>query len=140
MRMRTFQEEEIDALVKAKMGGQSYNEIRAGLREEGMSEEDMRVLIRQVDARVLKEATQGKARQSSRTLYVTAWAIALAGLGLTLAYRRGMIPVELPALLLYSPFFLGIVLMFYAKRMQGKPRTEKKQEGTGAIRRQRPFK
>ena len=48
--------------------------------------------------------------------------------------------MQLPSLLLYSPFFLGIILMFFAKRNQGKARPEKRKEGTGAIRRQRPFK
>jgi hypothetical protein len=39
----------------------------------------------------------------------------------------------------YAPFIAGILLMFYGRMMQRR-QPEKKKEGTGAIRRKRPFK
>ena len=113
-------ENRIEELAREKMAGKSYSTIREELSESGMTAEEISHLIRQVDERVLSEtAIQGNPNRAQQW-YRFGLILAVIGLILSIAYNAGIILENLPALLIYSPFFAGILLMIYGRFQQRK--------------------
>jgi hypothetical protein len=137
--MSTSNESRIEELVREKLEGKSYSTIREGLAESGMSEGEISSLIRQVDERVLSETVKQGDRDQAQQWYRTGLILAVIGLILSISYNAGIILENLPALLIYFPFFAGILVMFYG-RSQRKKQSAPTDNGTGTIRRKRPYK
>ena len=137
--MSTDHDSRIEELVKQKMEGKSYSTIREELAEAGMPEEEIKRLIRQVDERVLSETMQDGTKEKVRLWYRIGLIVAIAGLVLSIAYNAGLALRGLPALVAYSPFLVGIVVMIYARALQRK-QSDPPDTGTGAIRKRRPYK
>ena len=137
--MSTGNESRIEELVREKMGGKSYSSIRNELAELGMSEVEIKDLIRQVDERVLSETMKQGDPNRAQQWYRFGLILAVIGLILTIAYNAGIILENMPALLIYSPFIAGILVMFYGRFLQRK-RSAPSESGTGAIRSRRPYK
>jgi len=137
--MSTGSESRIEELVREKMEGKSYATIREELSESGISAEEISKLIRQVDEQVLSETMKqgdpNRAQQWSRFGLI----LAVIGLILSIAYNAGIILAYLPALLIYTPFFAGILGMFYGRFLR-KKQSASTDNGTGAIRKKRPYK
>jgi hypothetical protein len=137
--MVEINKERIEELARQKLEGKSYSEIRAELLKSGMPDGEVSHLIRQVDEKVL-EAAAGEGRVDRvRQWNRTGLFLAVTGLIISIAYNAGMILENLPALAVYSPFFAGILVMFYARMVQRKP-PGKQDHGPGPIRKRRPFK
>jgi hypothetical protein len=129
----------IEELAQEKLGGRSYGEIRAELKESGMSPDEISALIRQVDEKVLAAAVSEAQPDKGRMWYRIGLFLALVGLALSIAFNAGLLLQRLPPLAVYTPFLAGILLMFYGKLLQKrKPDTE--QKGPGPIRKKRPYK
>ncbi len=137
--MSTIPERRIEKLAREKMDGKSYSSIREELSESGMSAEEISTLIRQVDEKVLSEITQQGARKRAQQWYRSGLILAVTGLILSIAYNTGIIFKNLPALVLYSPFFAGILVMIYGRAIQRK-QSAPSDKGPGAIRKRRPYK
>ena len=137
--MVTGDKSRIETLVQEKMDGKSYSTIRDELKEAGMGEDEISTLIRQVDERVLSETVKQEGREKVRTWYRMGLIIALVGLILSVAYNAGMLLRSIPAWLAYSPFFAGIVLMIYSRTLQRR-QADPPDDGSGPIRKRRPFK
>ena len=137
--MSTGSESRIEELAREKMEGKSYSSIRNELSESGMSEMEVKDLIRQVDERVLSETMKQGDPNRAQQWYRFGLLLAVIGLILTIAYNTGIILENMPALLIYSPFIAGILVMFYGRFLQRK-RSTPSDPGTGAIRRKRPYK
>lgn len=137
--MGTGNDDRIDALVGEKMAGKSYSTIRKELSVQGMSDEEISSLIRQVDERVLNEIVKQGGRQKIQQWYRTGLALAIAGLILSIAYNAGIVLERFPAWLAYTPFLCGIVLMIYARVLQRK-RSGPTDDNIGPIRKRRPYK
>jgi hypothetical protein len=137
--MKEVSKDKIEELSWQKLEGKSYSEIRAELGASGMSAEEISKTIRQVDELVLKAETEmkqlGKARQWHRSGLV----LAVVGLLISIGYNANYILTSFPAWLVYAPFFIGILLMFYG-RMQQRKQPEIYTKGPGRIRRKRPYK
>lgn len=131
--------ERMEKLVRQKLEGKSYTEIRAELKESGMSSEEIATLIREVDEKVLQEAVKEGIPDKSVQWHRAGLVLAVLGLLITIAFNVGIILKSFPQVVVYAPFIAGILLMFYGRMMQRR-QPEKKKEGTGAIRRKRPFK
>jgi hypothetical protein len=131
--------ERIEELVRQKLEGKSYGEIRESLRQEGLNEEEIRTLIRQADEKVLEEVEQGVGPDRGRQFYRLGLFLAVTGLLLSVVYNAGWLFGGRPAWLVYSPFLAGIALMFYGKSIRRRP-SRKKEEKPGRIRRKRPYK
>ena len=129
----------IESLAKQKMDGKSYSAIREELAASGMSDEEIRKLIRQVDERVLNKTVQDSAKEKVQLWYRIGLIVAIGGLVLSIAYNAGLVLRSFPAWLAYSPFLAGIVLMIYARALQRK-QSGPQDTGTGAIRKRRPYK
>ena len=129
----------LEDLVRDKLEGKSYSVIRQELRDSGMEEEDIGRLIRQVDERVLQETVEEGRRQRTPQWYRLGLALALGGLLLTIAYKAGIVFPRVPALLIYSPFLAGVIMMSYGK-MAEKKTSDPKPRKPGAIRKTRPYK
>ena len=129
----------IEELVREKLEGKSYSKIREELKEAGMAAEEISQLIRQVDERVLKETVEQGKGQRTQQWYRWGLVLAVAGLILSIAYNAGMILTHLPAIVVYSPFIAGILLMFYGRIMQRK-RSDPTPRDPGPIRKKRPYK
>jgi hypothetical protein len=133
------QEKRIEELAREKLEGKSYSEIRAALKESGMPQEEMNLLIRQVDEKVLEGAiTEGKP-DKAKQWYRGGMILAVAGLVLSIAFNMGLMMRNLPPLAVYAPFIAGILVMFYA-RMQQRRRPNKEKKGPSPIRNKRPYK
>jgi len=137
--MTAGEDSRIEKLVGEKMGGKSYSTIRGELTEAGMSDEEIRTLLRQVDERVLSETVKQGGRIKTRQYYRAGLFLALIGLVLSIAYNAGILLRGLPAWLAYSPFFAGIVIMIYARALQRK-QSVPPDDGSGPIRKRRPYK
>lgn len=137
--MSESEENRIEELVREKMEGKSYSSIREELSESGMSDEEIRKLIRKVDERVLSETLSQASPDRTQQWYRIGLVLAVIGLILTIAYNMGLIFKSLPAMLIYSPFLAGILVMLYARALQRK-KPAPSDNGTGAIRRKRPYK
>jgi len=132
-------ESRIEELVRKKMAGTSYSTIRNELSRSGLSAKEINSLIRQVDEKVLEEATNQGGLEKGKQWYRFGLVLAVAGLALYIAYRAGIIFNSLPAWLIYSPFFAGILVMLYGRsilRKRGAPDLK----DPGAIRKRRPYK
>ena len=129
----------IETLVREKLGGKSYSTIRDELKEAGMSDEEITVLLRQVDEKVLNETVKQGGRMKIRQWYRIGLFLALTGLILTVAYNAGMLLRSIPAWLAYSPFFAGIVVMIYSRTLQRR-QSDPPDDGSGPIRKRRPYK
>ena len=137
--MGTGDNNRIETLVREKMGGKSYSTIRKELADGGMIEEEINSLIRKVDERVLSETVKQGGRQKVQQWYRGGLILALMGLILTIAYNAGILWKGLPAWLAYSPFFAGIIIMVYARTLQRRQAVPP-DDGTGPIRKRRPYK
>jgi len=137
--MSTGSQSRIEELAREKMEGKSYSSIRNELAESGMNDGEISSLLRQVDERVLGETVKQGDRDRAQQWYRTGLILAVIGLILSIAYNAGIILAYLPAILIYSPFFAGILVMFYGRSLR-KKQSASTENGTGAIRRKRPFK
>jgi hypothetical protein len=129
----------IEELAREKMEGKSYSTIREELSESGMTDTEISNLIRQVDERVLSQTIKQASPNRAQQWYRFGLILAVIGLILTIAYNAGIILKNLPALVIYSPFFAGILVMAYG-RYQPKKQSAPPDTGTGAIRKRRPYK
>lgn len=137
--MEKDQERIIDELAGEKLEGKSYSEIRSELMESGMSADEISKIIRQVDEKVLAEATSGAMPDKAKQIYRGGLILAVIGLALSIAFNAGLILRSFKPLAVYAPFLAGILLMFYARLLQRrKPEDEPK--GPGPIRKKRPYK
>ncbi|RLD71659.1 MAG: hypothetical protein DRI98_04490, partial [Bacteroidetes bacterium] len=129
----------IEELAREKMEGKSYSTIRDELSESGMTDSEITNLIRQVDERVLSQTIKQASPDRAQQWYRSGLVLAVIGLILTIAFNAGIILKNLPAMVIYSPFIAGILVMAYG-RYQQKKQSAPSETGTGAIRRKRPYK
>jgi hypothetical protein len=132
-------ENRIEGLAREKMAGKSYSTIREELSESGMTAEEISHLIQRVDELVLSDTIKQGDPDRAQQWYRFGLILAVTGLILSIAYNAGIILENLPAILIYSPFFAGILVMVYGRFLQRKQSTPE-DSGTGAIRRRRPYK
>ena len=137
--MSKVTESKIEELAREKMEGKSYSTIRDELSESGMADSEITNLIRQVDERVLCQTLKQASPDRAQQWYRSGLVLAVIGLILTIAFNAGIILKNLPAMVIYSPFFAGILVMAYG-RYQQKKQSAPSETGTGAIRRKRPYK
>jgi len=137
--MFTEEESRIDRLVREKLEGKSYSTIREELSEAGMSDEEISKLIRKVDEQVLNEIVRHGGRQKFQQWYRAGLYLALTGLLISIAYNAGILLSTLPAWIAYSPFLVGIIVMIYARTLQRR-QSVPPDDGTGPIRKRRPYK
>lgn len=137
--MRELSKEEIEQLSRQKLEGKSYSELRADLANSGLSTEEVSKRIRQVDEIVLKAETEQKHSAKARQWHRIGMVLAVCGLLISIAFNVGFILTGFPPWLVYSPFFAGILLMFYGRKQQRK-QPELYKKGPGRIRSKRPYK
>ena len=137
--MEKLSENILDELVQQKLEGESYTRIRARLAEKGLSGEEIRTTIREVDERVLRAEIERGRREKAKSWYWIGLALAITGLLLTIGFNAGWIFQGTPKWILYGPFFAGILLMYYGRRLQQK-QLDPFNRGPGRIRKKRPYK
>lgn len=137
--MNKLTESTIEELVLQKLEGKSYSDIRVQLKESGLSEEAVTHAIKEIDKRVLQAEIEQGHRDQSRSWSRIGLILSIVGLLLSIGFNAKFILKEIPRLLVYSPFFAGILLMIYGRMLQRKtPDPFKK--GPGRIRSKRPYK
>lgn len=132
-------DQRLEELAQQKLGGKSYSLIREDLAKSGMKKEKISRLIRQVDERVLKETLDQVKRQRTKQWHLWGMILAVAGLLLTILYKAGLLFTQLPALLVYTPFLTGVLLMFYGRMLQRRA-LDQSPKGPSPIRKKRPYK
>ena len=132
-------ESNIEELIEQKLNGVSYTRIRSQLAEQGLSDEEIKSIIREVDERVLRAEIEGGARERARSWYRIGLVIAVVGLLLTIGINAGWMLKGTPRWIIYGPFFVGILLMYYGRRLQQK-QSDPFDKGPGRIRKKRPYK
>lgn len=137
--MNPLPEETIDELVQQKLEGESYSVIRARLTDMGFSKDEIKAIILKVDDRVLQTEVELGRKRKFRSWYIAGLVLAVAGLLLSAGSNAGLILIATPRWLVYSPFFAGILMMFYG-RMQQRKQIDNAVTRTDRIRRKRPFK
>ena len=137
--MSHVSESKIEELAQEKIEGKSYSTIREELSESGMADSEISSLIRKVDELVLSQTVKQASPDRAQQWYRSGLVVAVIGLILSIAFNAGIVLKNLPAMVIYSPFFAGILLMAYG-RYQQKKQSAPSDTGTGAIRRKRPYK
>lgn len=137
--MQSNPDHRLEELARQKLEGKSYSRIREELAASGMNREEISRLIRQVDEKVLKENLEQGKRQRVKQWRRWGMLLAVAGLLLTIAYKAGVLFTRLPALLVYTPFVAGIVLLLYGRMLERKA-LDSGPRGPGPIRKKRPYK
>ena len=137
--MSKVTESKIEELAREKMEGKSYSTIRDELSESGMADSEITNLIRQVDERVLSQTLKQASPDRAQQWYRSGLVLAVIGLILSITFNAGIVLKNIPAMVIYSPFFAGILVMAYG-RYQQKKQSAPSETGTGAIRRKRPYK
>ena len=118
--MEKLPEREIEKYAQQKLEGRSYSEIRTQLRESGLSDAEVREAIQLIDEKVLQSESGRESQKQARRVYWAGLALAVVGLLISIAYNAGVFLTGWNRLIVYAPFFIGIVLMFYARRLQRK--------------------
>ena len=137
--MNKLTENALEELVLQKLEGKSYSVIRAQLSESGLSEEAVAHALKKIDKKVLQAEIKQGHREQSRSWNRIGLILSIVGLLLTIGSATGIILKGIPRMVVYSPFFAGILLMAYGKMLQRKtPDPFKK--GPGRIRSKRPYK
>ena len=129
----------IEEMVRQKLEGESYSRIRSGLSNKGFNEEEIRSAIREIDERVLRAEIEKGSRERSKSWYRIGIAVAVTGLIFTIGSNAGWILIGIPRWVIYTPFFVGIILMYYGRRLQQRP-SDPFKKGVGRIREKRPYK
>jgi len=129
----------IEEFAQLKLDGESYSEIRSRLVKSGISEEELKSVMKRIDEMVLRAETGQGNIERSRQWYRAGIIIAVSGLIIVIGYNAGFILTKLSRLLVYSPFFTGIVLMFYGRMLQRRKK-DAIEKGPGRIRSKRPYK
>ncbi len=137
--MDKLPESTIEELARQKLEGRSYTEIRAHLAESGLSEDEVSEVIKLIDEKVLKSEIEQGYRDRSRSWNRIGLILAIVGLLLTIGSNAGIILKGVPRLLVYGPFFAGILLMIYGRMLQRK-QSDPFEKGPGRIRSKRPYK
>ncbi|MEN8226564.1 MAG: hypothetical protein ABFS38_00310 [Bacteroidota bacterium] len=137
--MEKLSESIIEELVQQKLEGESYSRIRSGLAEQGFTDEEIRSSIRKIDERVLRAEIEQGSRNRAKSWYRIGLALAVAGLILTIGSNAGWMLKGIPGWVIYSPFFAGILIMYYGKRLQIK-QSNPFEKGADRIRKKRPYK
>jgi hypothetical protein len=132
-------EEQIEELIRQKLEGTSYSEIRVKLAEQGLSLEEIRSVIRRMDEKVLQAEVEGGSRLRARSWYRIGLGIAVIGLLLTVGNNSGVLLEDLPRWLVYAPFFIGILMMFYGRMLQRR-QSDPLNQKFSKIRSKRPYK
>jgi len=129
----------IEELVQQKLEGKSYTEIRSELTRNGLSKEEISRKIREVDEKVLAVESGQNYLDRTRQWYRAGLILAVTGLIISIAFNAGVFLNNLPAMAVYSPFILGILVMFYGRMLQRK-KPAPVQKGSGKMRSKRPYK
>lgn len=137
--MERIDESTLDELARLKLEGESYSEIRTRLFQSGHSDEEVRDAMRKIDEKVLRAEVEQGNTEKSKQWYRAGLLVAVAGLVLAITYNAGVILSGYSRILVYSPFFAGILIMFYGRMLQGK-KSRPSQKGPGRIRSKRPYK
>lgn len=137
--MDKLPENTIEEFILQKLEGKSYSDIRARLTESGLSEEAVTEAIKEIDEKVLLAEIEQGHRDRSRSWNRIGLILAIVGLLLTIGSNAGIILKGAPRLLIYSPFFAGILLMIYGRMLQRK-QSDPFNRGPGRIRSKRPYK
>ncbi len=137
--MSHVSESKIEELARERLGGKSYSTRRAALSESGMTDSEISSLIRKVDELVLSQTVKQASPDRAQQWYRSGLVVAVIGLILSIAFNAGIVLKNLPAMVIYSPFFAGILMMAYG-RYQQKKQSAPPDSGTGAIRSRRPYK
>ena len=137
--MEKLSENILDELVQQKLEGESYTRIRARLAEKGLSGEEIRTTIREVDERVLRAEIDRGRKERAKSWYWIGLALAITGLLFTIGSNAGWIFQGMPKWILYGPFFVGILLMYYGRRLQQK-QLDPFNRRPERIRKKRPYK
>ena len=85
--MGNLPESTIERLVQQKLDGESYQQIRSQLAQSGLSEEEIKAIIRVVDERVLLAETGQREEDRARKWYRTGLVIAIVGLIISIAFK-----------------------------------------------------
>ena len=137
--MKQLPEETIDELVQQKLDGVDYSVIRARLADLGLSKDEIKDIILKVDERVLRAEVEQSRQRRSRSWYIAGLVLAVAGLLLSAGSNAGLILTGTPRWVVYTPFFAGILIMFYG-RMQQRRQMDSSGSLSDRIRRKRPYK
>jgi hypothetical protein len=135
--MNDLPESTIESYVRQKLDGKSYSEIKSQLRKSGLSEEEVRETVRQIDRKVLRAEVNRANRKRASQFYWAGITLAVAGLLITLGHNAGLFLAGWPRLLVYTPFFTGIILMVYGRMLQRR-QPDPFDIRTGKIRKKRP--
>ena len=94
------------------------NQIRKELEPKGVSDEEIRIIVRIVDNAVQRRELNQSSNLKANEIAIAGGVLTLIGAGITVATYTGIIDMGNSFLIVYGPFFggLSLLIMGLAKR------------------------
>lgn len=98
-------------IVESKKPGFEIDQIRKELEPKGVSEEDIRAIVKVVDSDMQRRELTTTSRNKSKELMGIGALLTFVGVAITIGTYTGMISMGDSFLLLYGPIIAGVSLM-----------------------------
>ena len=101
-----------------KLDGMSLSEIRENLEKKGLSEEQVSVVIRSIDNKILRGVNNKAGNSFANEFIYIGLALILIGLFITIATYTGFISLGNRTVLMFGPILggIGIMAMGFSKK------------------------
>ncbi|MRT94405.1 hypothetical protein [Ancylomarina sp. 16SWW S1-10-2] len=109
----------VDYYFKKKKSGMDFSEIRKELKGKGIGDNEVKEIIKAVDAKALVYA-QTSGKMKPKDLRLIGYALMLVGGILTFAVYFKMLVMGKYVFAAYGPVIIGYILVVMARRQQNK--------------------
>lgn len=124
MKLNKMSEKSLEELVQMKLDGVTYSEIKEELKQEGLEEGEIKILIQQIDQRVLNQVDHQTHKSWKAEVQIIGFISLFLGLGILLLTMINFYKIKI----IFIPIGLiifGVTSLFYTSR-------QKKRKGSKA--------
>jgi len=115
---------DLDELIKyylaEKRNGKDFTEIRKELEEKKIKEDTIKLIVRSIDNKIIKEETSKVANLKAKEVIVIGIVLTLIGIFITMGTYSGVIQMGDSFLFAYGPVFGGIAILLIGLNMRRK--------------------
>lgn len=118
-----------EEFLEERKKGMDISEIRRMLKNRGLSDEQISVVVRSIDSKTMAEQDASIWKSSKQAVFTIGVVLFFGGLLVTLASRLGWIDLGNRYIILYGPMIIGLGMMSVkATKKQGDSRYFKRMD------------
>ena len=103
-----------------KNGRMELSNLRKALEDKGVEDEEIKVVYRQVDKQLIRNAEMDAIRNKGKNLYYGGLFLTIAGLILTVTTYLGFFDLSGYTIIAYGPVLGGLLLAFIGKNQMNR--------------------